>query len=60
MSSQKARVDKLEAQTGSKDVPAFAVVWPDGRVTVDGETMTEDQLKERWPDVPVLRVVYES
>ena len=60
--SQKQRVGRLERKTGPKSDPVIWVDWGDGSgtVTVDGETMTRDEFKERWPDMVVLRVKYES
>lgn len=60
MSSQEARVDRLEARTGDKSQP-FAVQWPDSdNVVVNGETMTREEFEQRWPGAYVIRVVYES
>jgi len=48
---QKQRVDALERKTGRKDGPVV-VVWrnEDGSVTLEGETLTEDEWRARFPD----------
>jgi len=49
------RLDKLERTTGSgDDVPIVVVDWGDGVVTVDGEELTTEEFRKRYPDVRVV------
>jgi hypothetical protein len=55
MKSQDVRVSKLEKQSGG-DGKSIYVSQADGRVLVDGELLSEDELKSRYPDIDIVRV----